>query len=139
MRDKDRDRDRQRQTEIPRYRDRDRDRDRETETDRETEIQGQGQGQRQRETERERQRERESERGGIERQRDRESLSKHCHILLSHTFSLDYPDSVRWQYFSAPQLRLVVLSTADVATRPALRQNREETLIGHGAEFKITN
>ena len=42
--------------------------------------------------------------------------------------SLDYPDSVSCQHFIAPQLHLVDLCSADLATRAALPQNRVETL-----------
>jgi len=44
--------------------------------------------------------------------------------------NLDYPDSMRWQHIFVPQLRLVDLRSADVATRAALPQNRTQMLIG---------
>ena len=53
--------------------------------------------------------------------------------------SLDYPGSVRWQHLLAPQMRLVELCSADVATRAALPQNGAEMLIGSQAEFEMTN
>ena len=43
--------------------------------------------------------------------------------------SLGYPDSVRWQHFSAPQLHVGNEWPADVTARAALPQIRVEMLI----------
>ena len=53
--------------------------------------------------------------------------------------SLAYPDSVRWQHFSAPQPRLGIKWAADVNARAALPQITVETLIGSQAEFEMIN
>ena len=50
--------------------------------------------------------------------------------------SLDYPGSVRWQYFSAPQICLGYEWSVVVTARAALRQIRVETLIGSQANYE---
>ena len=55
---------------------------------------------------------------------------------LQHHISFLELFKARWQHLSASQLRLVYLCAADETIRPALPQNRVETLIGSQAEFE---
>ena len=59
-------------------------------------------------------------------------LNTHTHCPLQS--SLGYPDSVRWQHFQAPQLRLGQFM---FYIRAALPQIRVETLIGSQANYEI--
>ena len=59
------------------------------------------------------------------------------HVKRSTKLSLGYPDSVRWQHFQAPQLRLGQFMGLSFYIRAALPQIRVETLICCQANYEI--
>ena len=65
--------------------------------------------------------------------------SYHAIVLITKITSLGYPDSLGWQHFSAPKLRLGIYWAAVVTARAVLPQLMVEMLIGSQAEFEITN